>query len=174
VSENGLFIEVNRIPRDGLAIDRALELQPLAPEDGPVPVSNVRIAGQFLRSRNEVVFRGKVEAVLSLLCSRCAAPTEVGVSGDCHRVFRSGPMPLPTSEGEIEEEDLALTPFDGFHIDLPEIAREQIYLLLPLKPLCRETCAGLCPRCGANRNLEPCGCSEDLQGGDPLTLKMPF
>jgi uncharacterized protein len=83
-------------------------------------------------------------------------------------------MPLPTSEGEIEEEDLALTPFDGFHIDLPEIAREQIYLLLPLKPLCREMCAGLCPRCGANRNLETCGCSEDLQGGDPLTLKMPF
>jgi uncharacterized protein len=83
-------------------------------------------------------------------------------------------MPKSSPEGELEEEDLALTPYDGFQIDLSEIAREQIYLLVPLKPLCRDSCAGLCQHCGSNRNLEPCDCAEDLQGGDPLTLKLPL
>jgi hypothetical protein len=42
--------------------------------------------------------------------------------------------------------------------DLSEIAAEQIYLGLPLKPVCKNDCRGLCPVCGVNRNLEECAC----------------
>ena len=45
--------------------------------------------------------------------------------------------------------------------------REQIILMMPLKPLCDETCKGLCPRCGANLNREACTCSTD-------TVNSPF
>ena len=41
---------------------------------------------------------------------------------------------------------------------LNEVLREQFYLALPMKPLCREDCAGLCPRCGTNRNTGSCSC----------------
>ena len=160
-----MFIEVNRIPAEGLEIDRALELQPIALSGDSAPVEKVRLAGSFRRSRGEVVFRGTIEATVSLVCSRCAAPVTLPVSGSCHRIYRKGPIGRPASEREIDEEDLALTPFDGFRIDLAEIAREQIYLLVPLKPLCRESCAGLCPRCGANRNLVSCECAPDTSGG---------
>jgi uncharacterized protein len=169
-----LFIEVNRIPPEGLEIDRALQLQSIAPEGEPSVVEKVRLTGSFRRSGGDVVFRGRIEAVVSLLCSRCATPTTFPIGGECHRVFRPGPIPKPASDREIEEEDLALTPYDGFRIDLGEMAREQIFLLVPLKPLCRETCAGLCRRCGSNRNVEPCDCSLDPQEGDPLTLKLPL
>ena len=160
-----MFIEVNRIPPEGLEIDRALELQPIALGGGDsAPVEKVRLTGSFRRSRGDVVFRGTVEASLSLICSRCAAPMALPVSGGCHRIYRMGALGRPASEREIDEEDLALTPFDGVRIDLAEMAREQIYLLLPLKPLCRESCAGLCARCGANRNLGPCGCPPETPG----------
>ena len=128
-----MFIEVNRIPPEGLEIDRALELQPIVLGGDSTPVDGVRLAGSFRRSRGDVVFRGTVEAVLSLVCSRCAAPVTLSVSGSCHRIFRKGPIGRPASERELDEEDLALTPFDGFRIDLVETAREEIYLLVPLK-----------------------------------------
>jgi uncharacterized metal-binding protein YceD (DUF177 family) len=174
VKDSDLFIVVNRIPSEGLEIDRALKLPDVDLQEGRFPVERARIVGSFQRSGNEVVFRGTVEAGLQLVCSRCATPTSVEVSGECYRVFRVGSAFTPDSEGEADDDSLALTPFDGSHIDLAEIAREQVYLLLPLKPLCKESCAGLCPRCGSNRNMESCGCSENLPGGDSLTLKLSF
>ena len=40
-------------------------------------------------------------------------------------------------------------------IDLTELLREQFYLALPMKPLCRDDCRGLCLQCGVNRNTAP-------------------
>jgi DUF177 domain-containing protein len=170
-----LFIEVNRIPPEGLRIDRSLNLEPIVlGGDVSAPVGPTRLSGLFRRARRDVVFRGTVEASVSLMCSRCTAPFALSVSGSCHRVYRPGPVGRPVaSDREIDEEDLAVTPYDGERIDLSEIAQEQIYLMIPLKPLCRDACAGLCPRCGANRNLAPCGCP-DPAGADPLTLKLPL
>jgi uncharacterized protein len=42
-------------------------------------------------------------------------------------------------------------------IDLEPLARETVLLELPLAPLCREDCAGLCAECGADRNTVDCG-----------------
>jgi uncharacterized protein len=61
--------------------------------------------------------------------------------------------PLPAPEEE--------TPFliDQHHIlDLREAVRQQLVLAEPMKPLCRDGCAGLCPTCGADRNAGPCTC----------------
>ena len=46
-------------------------------------------------------------------------------------------------------------------IDLGEVMREQFFLALPMKPLCRPDCKGLCPICGANRNRQQCECREE-------------
>lgn len=50
-------------------------------------------------------------------------------------------------------------PIVGEQLDLTEMVRAAILLELPLAPLCRADCAGICPTCGANRNEQPCGCS---------------
>jgi uncharacterized protein len=48
-------------------------------------------------------------------------------------------------------------------LDLSEVAVEQVLLALPMRMVCDEKCAGLCPRCGANRNLEgACRCEPDV------------
>jgi len=46
---------------------------------------------------------------------------------------------------------------DGW-LDLTPLLREQAWVALPMKPLCRPDCKGLCPQCGANLNLESCTC----------------
>ena len=59
------------------------------------------------------------------------------------------PVPL----GEID-----ISFYRDDEIDLSELLREQFYLALPMKPLCREDCRGLCPQCGVNRNTGTCDC----------------
>ena len=63
------------------------------------------------------------------------------------------------------EDDLDTSVYRDDQIDVNEVLREQFYLALPMKPLCREACAGLCPQCGTNRNSGTCSC--ETQSGDP-------
>ena len=62
---------------------------------------------------------------------------------------------------ELSPDDLDLDYYTGEIVDLESILREQIILMLPLKPLCDESCKGLCPHCGADLNLETCTCPAD-------------
>jgi len=43
-------------------------------------------------------------------------------------------------------------------VSVAPIVEERIQIALPMKPLCREDCRGLCPQCGADRNVSPCSC----------------
>jgi len=43
---------------------------------------------------------------------------------------------------------------------LEDVLREQVLLSLPVRTLCKPDCKGLCPRCGQNRNSQPCSCDE--------------
>ncbi|MFZ9157663.1 MAG: YceD family protein, partial [Ilumatobacteraceae bacterium] len=49
-------------------------------------------------------------------------------------------------------------PIENDQIDLATMVRESVLLDLPDSPVCRPDCAGLCPACGADRNLGDCGC----------------
>src|SRR5207249_9472867 len=95
-----------------------------------------------------------------LRCSRCLEPFRLGV--DEHFDLRYQPHTANTGEDEreIEEDDLSTAFYENDEIDLGQLMREQFYLALPMKPLCREDCRGLCPSCGGNRNLVPCACAE--------------
>lgn len=88
--------------------------------------------------------------------------------GECRRCLTqvSGDVVASVEELYVREpEEGEAYPIEGDHIDLEPLAREAIVLGLPLAPLCRPDCQGLCPVCGADRNAGDCGC--DLGGGDP-------
>jgi uncharacterized protein len=61
--------------------------------------------------------------------------------------------------------------YTGEVVNLENILREQVLLTLPLKPLCSETCQGICPRCGADLNRETCQCSEEESDSPFAILK---
>jgi uncharacterized protein len=58
----------------------------------------------------------------------------------------------------LEEDDLGVVRIAGDEVALAPLIAEQVVLNLPMKPLCRPDCAGLCPSCGADRNTERCDC----------------
>jgi uncharacterized protein len=82
--------------------------------------------------------------------------------------------PTAPDEAELEllEEDMEVEFIHGETVDLDAIIREQVYLALPMKNVCREDCAGLCPVCGANLNEGPCSCKKD--SGHPAFSKLKF
>ena len=53
-------------------------------------------------------------------------------------------------------------PLEGDQLDLRPLVRDALLLELPLAPLCREDCRGLCAECGADLNLGPCQCRPAL------------
>ena len=72
-------------------------------------------------------------------------------------------------EHEVQEDDLGTAFYRDETIDLGDLVREQLYLALPMKPLCAEACKGLCPQCGTNLNRGTCDCRSEWQ--DPAFRK---
>lgn len=87
---------------------------------------------------------------LCVNCDRCLAPLELPVSRTVtHTVVRSL---------SNEEEDTDLLVAEDGTVELDELATNDILPELPSRFLCDESCKGICPICGANRNRKDCGC----------------
>ncbi|MGC8779195.1 MAG: YceD family protein, partial [Candidatus Caldatribacteriaceae bacterium] len=57
------------------------------------------------------------------------------------------------------------------YVDITKDLEELILVNLPMKPLCRPDCLGICPKCGANRNQGECGCEVDTTDPGLAVLK---
>lgn len=91
-------------------------------------------------------------------CRRCLRPVEGRLEVPVREVYR----PAAARRGADDEETYEL---GTDHLDLEPLVRDAVLLALPLAPLCREDCAGLCPSCGADLSDGPCGCP--TVAGDP-------
>ena len=94
-----------------------------------------------------ILATGSVAAAWRSECRRCLAD----VTGDARAGFQELFEPR-AREGETY-------PMQHEHIDLEPLARETLLLELPLAPLCREDCLGLCPTCGVDLNESACDCA---------------
>ena len=111
----------------------------------------------------EYVAEGNVTFSADLACSRCAEPYPFANPSAFHVRFRPRPEASVEEEVEITEEDeLDVEFYSEPRIPLRELALEQVQLSLPMKPLCDESCLGLCPTCGVNRTREKCSCNETV------------
>ena len=90
--------------------------------------------------------RGSVSAPWVGDCRRCLGPVTGEVTVDFRELFEAQPR-----EGESYR-------LGHDSIDMEPLIREALLLDLPLAPLCSPDCRGLCPTCGADLNLGPCGC----------------
>ena len=125
---------------------------------------------------SRIVTRGFLRTVLRAVCARCLEEFELPVAEEVFVVY--APIGDYQTEEELEAESLNQELYTGEEIDLWPIVQEQLLLALPIKPLCREDCLGLCPFCGQNRNLEPCQCDDrvghpGLAGLKDLRDKLP-
>jgi len=120
-------------------------------------VAPVQVEMDIHKDKERFRLEGTARTELELSCSRCLEPFTLPVDAAFDVRY------LPASEhgdgeSEVAEEDLDTSVYRDDQIDLNEVLREQFYLALPMKPLCREDCRGLCAQCGTNLNTGTCEC----------------
>ncbi|HUF32776.1 MAG TPA: DUF177 domain-containing protein [Acidimicrobiales bacterium] len=126
-------------------LDDLVVLGTRVPEGEPVQVE------LRLESVNEgIVATGTVRAPWESICRRCLRPVADVLEVPVMEVFEADP-----TEGET-------LPLDGVDIDVEPVAREAVLLGLPLAPVCREDCQGLCASCGIDRNEADCDCAVEV------------
>ncbi len=110
------------------------------------------------RAGVKFIMNGSLSGSLMIRCDRCleAFGRDLEYS---FRLFLSAHLSESGEyEYELAEDDMNFHFVDGSEVDLDDIIREQIYMALPVKCLCREDCRGLCSICGANLNVDACKC----------------
>jgi DUF177 domain-containing protein len=141
------------IPDEGLDIDleEKMDIEDVSlfsPVSGHLEVN---------RTGNEIIVRGGLHAELGLRCSRCLKDFERRVDIPVSVVYH--PIgDISAGRHALRDDELDTGFYRGEELDLQDLAREQILLNIQMKSLCRESCKGLCPRCGADLNAETCSC----------------
>ena len=154
-----LTLDLHKIRTAQDRFERVYSPDQLSRESDYTVVEPVSLAFDIFKDKDNFRLAGDVKTVLELPCSRCLEPFQHGV--DAHFDLRYQPHAENTGEGEreVEEDDLSTAFYENDEIDLGQLMREQFYLSLPMKPLCRDGCRGLCPTCGANLNNASCDCT---------------
>ena len=153
-----MFVELSQIPAEGLPVSfrDAIRLG----EDAGVAgdACSVEADLRLTKTGVGVAARGSFRAVVDLPCSRCLERFALTLAES----FDVQYLPSQTLDGEDEAElsgaELDVVPLVEDRIDVGSLLQENILLSLPVQPVCREACRGLCPRCGASLNVGPCGC----------------
>ncbi len=161
-----MFIDINKIGPEGVELDTALDLPELeGPSGETLQVRSNSLAATVVKGSRGVEFRGRLNAVVEVVCSRCLEPLDEPVRTEFFllAVPDSEEGPAPDSADDPEEEALqeALLKVSDGRVDLTAVAVEQIYLNLSRKPICSRECRGLCAGCGVNRNNAECSCDRD-------------
>lgn len=103
----------------------------------------------------EIHINGWLAAHLLLACSRCGVPFSFMLSLPFAEIYISGEASQDL-DGEQDKRH-----FTGDSIDITPEALRLLFAELPMKPMCREDCCGLCPQCGADLNGEGCSCAQN-------------
>jgi uncharacterized protein len=131
----------------------ALDREPL------LAISPVRLEGSVVRIEGgfsleaRCAFRGELE------CSRCLAgyPFELDERFTLLLYPRAA---VAAGVRELRKDEIDVSEYEDGRIAVAPIAEERVQMAIPMKPLCREECLGLCPQCGKDRNLAPCECGD--------------
>lgn len=160
---------IEDIPFDGMTLkgEQSPEwLQQSFPDLDIASVSPIRYDIRLARTDANVSVKGSVQTVVRSTCSRCLEPFDLSINSDFSFSLTPSAAYRGPHEKELLPDELELDFYEGDAIDVGKIIVNQIILSLPIKPLCRENCQGLCPNCGINKNQETCTCSAD-QPVDP-------
>ena len=175
-----LQVSISKIPNEGLEVDEVVNGEILAIDREELSTeTDGRFKAQVERSDGgSLHVRGHLKLKTSGACARCLADTPLVVDQELDLFF------LPESEAlseyddeegaELQDRGLVVTFYKGDVLDLAGLVREQVLLAQPMKRLCREDCKGVCPNCGADRNLTNCGCPKEAVRETPFSsLSLP-
>jgi uncharacterized protein len=160
-----LKINVSKIPEGGMDLRFERDgiwfrgFLPEAASADPVP-DRIDVACGVRRMKENVFIEGTVATTVEATCGRCLEMTRQPVNASFKYTF-TPPPDQPKEEWELTAEDLDFAYYEDDSIDLDALVFEQVMLHMPIKPLCAESCKGLCPRCGIDLNKAACRCQAE-------------
>lgn len=107
---------------------------------------------QFTRVQGGILVQGEIATRIQAECVRCLENFPLDAVLEVEETIALGGRPRPGMVYFVTDE--------GWFDPAP-LLREQAWVALPMKPLCRPDCQGLCPECGANLNLGACECRRE-------------
>ena len=99
-----------------------------------------------------ILVTGPVEGRVTCECARCLREFDTELSVEVCELF--------AAPGHLEEQEEVYR-VSGEELDLEPMLRDELALALPLNPLCRDDCKGMCARCGKQLDEGACDCTED-------------
>lgn len=122
------------------------------------------------KAADKFLLYGALHGGLSVRCDRCLEPFDLELKDEFHVYLVMRTPAQDEADLELLDEEMEVDFVAGETIDLDDVIREQIYLSVPIRCVCKTTCRGLCSQCGANLNVAPCRCVG--QSGHPAFLKL--
>jgi uncharacterized protein len=150
-------INVSQLLQEPIGSTREYKIDAAADIIGDGQAHKVQGECRLLRIRRGILVKCALATEAELTCGRCLnrfhQPLKINFEEEfLPTIDITSGMPLP-------QEDAGAFTIDEHHIiDLTEPARQFALMAIPMKPLCRQECAGLCPRCGRNLNQGSCTC----------------
>lgn len=123
--------------------------------DGPLSV-RARVS----KAVDKILVRGTIRGGVRIRCDRCLEPFRREMESQFQVYLVVPKQRADQEEIELLDEDMEVDFVKGDAVDLSDIVREQIYLSLPMRSVCKESCRGLCPMCGTNLNERYCQCGK--------------
>ncbi len=120
---------------------------------GPFFHDDVCFSGTITNIGNVLEFKANVKGSFTVLCARCTKELEKTFDIDFTEM-------LVNNADDVSDKDAVLL-FEGHEVDLDDIIESNILVNLSLRYLCSDSCKGLCPVCGADRNVTDCSCGQD-------------
>jgi uncharacterized protein len=117
------------------------------------------------RTSQGIEVTGSIRTAIRILCARCLKECIVPIASEFQEYFILPRYAPDEQDKELAHGDLDVSFLPEEGIELTDIVEEQIWLNIPMKPLCHESCKGLCTICGADLNSGECGCDRTV--GDP-------
>ena len=112
---------------------------------------------RLIRSERGVLVMADLDlAPVTLECGRCLEPFQAPVHLEFDEEYVLRRDPLTGVAARVEDGDFLVD--EHRHLDLSEAVRQYEQSALPIQPVCRPDCRGLCPTCGRNLNVETCAC----------------
>jgi uncharacterized protein len=138
--------------------------------DGADGSCRIKGEAELLRTDRGILVRGKLDTSVRCVCSRCLEVFVCPLSLEISEEFFPTVDVITGLPLQVPQEDNPFTIDEKHTLDLSEAVRQYALLSLPMKLVCRPDCAGLCPNCGANLNIERCRCSAPTP--DPRWAKL--
>lgn len=156
-----LLLDVGRMRESEARIERTFAVDVL-PSDPSVcqVVAPVALSVAVRKDRMQFRLVGRVQTTVELACGRCLASFQMGVDEAFDVLYLPHAKASAAEDRPVEDDDLATAFYSDNVIDLGQLMLEQCYLAVPMKPLCREACKGLCPECGTDLNAATCSCRQ--------------